>query len=91
VPIAKLAIGSSGQFLLFAKNQFFISRRLPVEMCLSALPIRLSIHVHANSGPSFSMALFDRNHTRVINDLDNLSSVARSTHDLWYIPTTWSI
>lgn len=51
--------------------------------------IRLSIHAHINSGPKFGITLFDPAKTRVIDSLENLSSVAELSHDLLHIPTPW--
>ena len=39
--------------------------------------------------PKFGITLFDWNQTRVINDLDDLSGVAKPSHNLLHIPTPW--
>ena len=51
--------------------------------------VRLSIHAHVNSGPKFGISLFDRSKTRVVDNLDDLSSIAKPSHDLLHIPTPW--
>ena len=51
--------------------------------------VRLSIHAHVNSGPKFGISLFDRSKTRVIENLDDLSIIAKPSHDLLHIPTPW--
>lgn len=51
--------------------------------------VRLSIHAHVNSGPKFGISLFDRSKTRVIDNLNDLSSIAKPSHDLLHIPTPW--
>lgn len=51
--------------------------------------VRLSIHAHVNSGPKFGISLFDRSKTRVVGSLNDLSSIAKSSHDLLHIPTPW--
>ena len=51
--------------------------------------VRLSIHAHKNSGPKFGINLFDRASTQVVNNLQDLSSVAETSHDLLHIPTPW--
>ncbi|CAI7614622.1 unnamed protein product [Penicillium pancosmium] len=53
------------------------------------LHVRLSIHAHVNSGPKFGISLFDRSKTRVIDNLSDLSSIAKPSHDLLHIPTPW--
>lgn len=51
--------------------------------------VRLSIHAHDNSGPKFGISLFDRSKTRVVDNLHDLSSIAKPSHDLLHIPTPW--
>lgn len=70
---------------MFLRNQAYSNL---VELFFP-VHIRLSIHAHVNSGPKFGISLFDRSKTRVIDDLHDLTSIAKPSHDLLHIPTPW--
>ncbi|KAJ5107931.1 hypothetical protein N7456_004606 [Penicillium angulare] len=72
-------------FEMILRNQAYSNL---VELCFPDY-VRLSIHAHVNSGPKFGITLFERAKTRVIDDLGDLESIAKPSHDLLHIPTPW--
>ncbi|KAJ5280942.1 pyoverdine/dityrosine biosynthesis family protein [Penicillium angulare] len=72
-------------FEMILRNQAYSNL---VELCFPDY-VRLSIHAHINSGPKFGIMLFERAKTRVIDDLHDLESIAKPSHDLLHIPTPW--